>query len=377
MPELGLRLPQTQDAILDALTGLDLEITTYDEFSGAAAVLRGQAPGPVVLLRADMDALPVTEETGVDFAFDGPRMHACGHDLHMSMLVGAARLLHRRRTEMHGSVVFMFQPGEEGHHGARHMIDAGVLTAGGELPSAAYALHVAPGVIGRGVVATRPGPLLASVDTLHVEVHGAGGHGGRPHLAQDPVPVIAEIVTALQTVVTRQFDVFDPVVVTVGLLQAGTAHNVISSSARLEATMRTFSATTRSLLAEATTRVARGIAEAHGLRAEAWVEPMYPATVNDDAEAARCLEVAARLFGDERVEELAHPRPGAEDFSLVLEQVPGAMAFFGVCTPERDPATAPYNHSPRALHDDALLSDGAQLLAALALEHVGPRSAQV
>jgi hippurate hydrolase len=295
----------------------------------------------------------------------------------MSMLVGAARLLHQRRAELHGWVVLMFQPGEEGHHGARHMIDAGVLAAAGELPTAAYALHVAPGVIGRGVVATRPGPLLASVDTLHVVVHGAGGHGGRPHLAQDPVPVLAEIVTALQTVVTRQFDVFDPVVVTVGLLHAGTAHNVIPGSARLEATMRTFSPTARSRLAEATVRVARGIAEAHGLRAEAWVEPMYPATVNDDVEAARCLEVAARLFGAERAEQLPHPRPGAEDFSLVLEQVPGAMAFLGVCVPERDPATAPYNHSPHALHDDALLSDGAQLLAALALEHVGAGSAEV
>jgi len=324
-----------------------------------------------------MDALPVTEATGVDFAFDGPRMHACGHDLHMSMLVGAARLLHGRRAQLHGSVVFMFQPGEEGHHGARHMIEAGILTAAGPAPTAAYALHVAPGVIGRGVVATRPGPLLASVDNLHVVVHGAGGHGGRPHLAQDPVPVLAEIVTALQTVVTRQFDVFDPVVVSVGLVEAGTAHNVISGSGRLEATMRSFSPTARARLAEVTTRVARGIAEAHGLRADARVEPMYPVTVNDPAEAARVLRVAADLFGADRTEELEHPRPGAEDFSLVLEAVPGAMAFLGVCVPERDPATAPYNHSAHALHDDALLADGAQLLAALALDHVGAPSGEV
>ena len=310
-PELGLDLPETHSTVLDALVGLELEVTTYDGFSGAAAVLHGARPGPVVLLRADMDALPVTEETGADFAFDGPRMHACGHDLHMAMLVGAARLLHGRRAEIEGSVLFMFQPGEEGFHGARHMIDAGLLTAAGALPTAAYALHVAPGVIGRGVVATRPGPLLASVDTLQVVVHGAGGHGGRPHLARDPVPVIAEIVTALQTVVTRQFDVFDPVVVSVGVLEAGTAHNVISGSARLEATMRSFSAIARARLAEATTRAARGIADAHGLRAEAWVEPMYPVTVNDPAEAARCLRVVADLFGADRVEELEHPRPGS------------------------------------------------------------------
>jgi hippurate hydrolase len=141
--------------------------------------------------------------------------------------------------------------------------------------------------------------------------------------------------------------------------------------------MRSFSAASRARLAEATTRVAQGIADAHGLRAEAWVEPMYPVTVNDATEAARCLRVAADLFGADRIHELEHPRPGAEDFSLVLEEVPGAMAFLGVCVPERDPETAPYNHSPHALHDDALLADGAQLLAALALEHVGTRSAEV
>jgi hippurate hydrolase len=213
--------------------------------------------------------------------------------------------------------------------------------------------------------------LLASVDRLHVVVHGAGGHGARPHLARDPAPVVAEIVTALQTVVTRQFDIFDPVVVSVGVLEAGAAHNVIAETARLEATMRSFTAPTRQRLAEATVRVAQGIAHAHGLRADAWVETMYPATVNDADAAARCAQVATRLFGPERVEEFPHPLPGAEDFSLVLEAVPGAMAFLGVCLPERDPATAPYNHSPHARHDDGLLADGAQLLAALALEHVG------
>lgn len=377
VPEIGLELPRTHGMILGALGGLDLDVTTYDGFSGAAAVLRGARPGPVVLLRADMDALPLTEETGVDYAFDGPRMHACGHDLHMAMLVGAARLLHAARAGLGGSVVFMFQPGEEGHHGARHMIDAGVLTVGGDHPSAAYALHVAPGVIGRGVVATRPGPLLASVDRLHVSVRGAGGHGGRPHLARDPVPVVAEIVTALHTVVTRQFDVFDPVVVSVGVIEAGSAHNVIAGSARLEATVRTFSWATRTRVAEVVTRLARGIAEAHGLEADARVEPLYPATVNAPEAAARCLDVAERLFGADRVEEFAHPLAGAEDFSLVLEAVPGAMAFLGVCVPDRDPATAPYNHSAHALHDDSLLADGALLLAALAFEHLGDRSGEL
>jgi amidohydrolase len=271
---------------------------------------------------------------------------------------------------MRGSVVFMFQPGEEGYFGACHMIDAGILTAAGRKADAAYALHVAPALLRRGVVATRPGPLLASVDRLHVVVHGESGHGARPHLASDPVPVAAEIVTALHTAVTRRFDIFDPVVVSVGVLEAGVAHNVIAGSARIDATMRSFSAGARERLAEVTVRLCRGIADAHGLLADVSVERQYPATVNDAAAAARFARVALSLFGEENFDEFAHPLPGAEDFSFVLEEVPGAMAFFGVCVPERDPATAPYNHSANALHDDSVLADGAALLAAMALDHL-------
>jgi hippurate hydrolase len=372
IPEIGLHLPETRAVVLRALEGLGLEVTTYPDCSGVAAVLRGAEPGPVVLLRADMDALPIAEETDVDYAFTGPRMHACGHDMHMAMLIGAARVLAARRTSLRGSVIFMFQPGEEGYFGARHMIDGGVLTAAGRPADAAYALHVAPALIRRGVVATRPGPLLASVDRLHVVVHGESGHGARPHLARDPVPVAAEIVTALHTAVTRRFDIFDPVVVSVGVLEAGVAHNVIAGSARIDATMRSFSARTRERLAEVTVRLCRGIADAHGLRADVSVERQYPATVNDAAAAARLTRVATGLFGDENVEEFAHALPGAEDFSFVLEQVPGAMAFLGVCVPDRDPATAPYNHSANALHDDSVLPNGVALLAAMALDHLAP-----
>jgi amidohydrolase len=369
-PELGLQLPETQNLMLAAIAGLGLEITTYDDMSGAAAVLRGTAPGPVVLLRADMDALPISEQTGSDFAFDGPRMHACGHDLHTTMLVGAARLLAARRSELHGSVVFMFQPGEEGYFGARRMIEAGVLTAAGGLADAAYALHVVPALLRRGVVATRPGPLLASVDRLQVVVRGASGHGSRPHLAQDPIPVAAEIVTALHTAVTRQFDVFDPVVISVGALHAGSQHNVIADTASIDATMRSFSDTARAKLEVVTTRLCRNIAEGHGLDVDVAVEHLYPVTVNDADAAARFARIAGDLFGHDRVATFEHPLPGSEDFSFVLQEVPGAMAFLGACPPELDPATAPYNHSSRAVHDDAVLADGATLLAAMALDHL-------
>jgi len=297
-------------------------------------------------------------------------MHACGHDLHTTMVAGAARLLAARRDDLSGSVLFMFQPGEEGYFGARHMIEAGVLDAAGRRPEAAYALHVAPGQIGRGVVATRLGPLLASADRLTVTVRGASGHGARPHLGVDPVPIAAEIVTAVSTALTRQFDVFDPVVLSFGILQAGTAHNVIAESAHMEATMRAFTATTRDRLERVVLQVCNGVGAAHGVHVDATVERLYPPTVNDDAAAQRMLDVARREFGPELTYTVPHPLPGAEDFSFVLADVPGALAFLGVCVPGRDPVTAPYNHSSEAVYDDSMLGAGAHLLAALALAHV-------
>src|SRR5258708_24127030 len=241
-PEIGLDLPKTQRKVLDALDGLPLEITCGQKLSSVSAVLRGAQPGKTVLLRGDMDALPVTERTAVPYASTvAGAMHACGHDLHTAMLAGAAKLLSARQQELAGNIIFMFQPGEEGPGGARIMLAEGVLGAAGDRPVAAYALHVASGLLPCGLVASRPGTILAAADTLHVTVHGRGGHGAQPHLAADPVPVACEIVLALQTVVTRQFDAFDPVVVTVGTFHAGTADNVIPDDAHFVATIRSFS----------------------------------------------------------------------------------------------------------------------------------------
>lgn len=240
-PEIGLDLPRTQQRVLRALDGLPLEISTGKATTSVTAVLRGAADGPAVLLRADMDALPVAETTGLDYASQMPEaMHACGHDLHTAMLVGAARLLSERRAELAGDVVLMFQPGEEGWDGAQQMIDEGVLDAAGKPLAAAYAMHVFSAGLPSGHFVTRPGPILAASDGLFVTVHGQGGHGSAPHRAKDPVAAISEMVTALQTMITRRFDVFDPVVLTVGTLRAGTRHNVIPETASFEATVRTF-----------------------------------------------------------------------------------------------------------------------------------------
>lgn len=371
-PEIGLHLPLTQAKIVAALDGLPLEVTLGSALSSVTAVLRGGAgQGRVVLLRADMDALPVTERTGLDFTsrIDGA-MHACGHDLHSAMLVGAARLLSGRRADLPGSVVFMFQPGEEGHGGARFMIEEGVLDAAGERAAAAYALHVASAELRAGVFSTREGPMMAAADALNIAVHGRGGHGAQPHHAADPIPAACEIVTALQVLVTRNFDIFDPVVITVGSFHAGTTNNVIPDEARLQVTIRSFSPASRAMVREAVVRLVHDIAAAHGLTATAEFEGAYPVTVNDQREARFAADVVADLLGENRFLRQPNPMPGAEDFSYILDRVPGAFVMLGACPPPVDPATAPFNHSAFAVFDDTVLADGAALFAELAVRRL-------
>ncbi|MFC5016955.1 MULTISPECIES: M20 metallopeptidase family protein [Streptomyces] len=370
-PETGLDLPRTRAKVLAALDGLPLEISTGKRLGSVTAVLRGGRPGPAVLLRGDMDALPVREESGVPYASEVPGvMHACGHDVHTAALVGAARLLAARRDELAGDVVFMFQPGEEGYGGARLMVEEGVLDAAGTRVVAAYGLHVFSTILPLGVVATRPGPLLAASDAVTVTVTGRGGHGSSPHAAADPVQAVCEMVTALQTMVTRTVDVFDPAVLTVGSLHTGTAHNVIPETARFEATVRSFSATTQRAVRQGVHRTVQGVAAAHGVRAQVDYQDLYPPTVNDADEAAFALRTARDLFGAGRAVEAPQPIAGSEDFSFVLQEVPGAFLGLGACPPDRDPATAPMNHSPQAVYDDAVLTDAAVLLARLAADRL-------
>lgn len=368
-PEIGLHLPGTQARVLAELDGLGLEITLGDGLSSVVAVLRGVHPGPAVLLRADMDALPVTEDSGEPFTSEVEgAMHACGHDLHVAALVGAARLLTARRAQLAGSVVLMFQPGEEGDAGARTMIEQGVLDAAGERVVAAYALHALSAVLPAGVVATREGPILAAGDTVHVTVRGTGGHGSMPHLAADPVPVACEIVLALQAMITRTVDPFDPVVLTVGRISAGTADNVIPATAALTATVRTVSEANHATVPAKVRRVCEGVAAAHGLSAEVDYRRGYPVTVNDPDEARRVARVSTALLGADRFFAAPQPITGSEDFAYVLQQVPGA--FLGLGATPADTAEPAYNHAATARFDDAVLGDAAALLAALVLDRV-------
>jgi amidohydrolase len=362
-PEIGLTLPRTQSTVLEALDGLGLEVRAGQRTTSVVARLTGGRPGPTILLRGDMDALPLREDTGLPFAseVDGA-MHACGHDAHVAMLVGAARLLARRRQTLAGSVLFMFQPGEEGYHGARVMIEEGLLD-GVPPPTGAFAIHVAHRYEA-GVIAARPGPAMASGDTIHIVVRGQGGHASAPHDCLDPIPIACEMVQAFQTLVTRQVNVFDPAVITIGKIEAGTTRNVIPETASLLGTVRTVSEATRERVLHGVRRVAEGIASAHG--AEVTVEFVrgYPVTVNDVDFAGFVLDTARELLGPERVRAMTHPIMGSEDFSYVLQRVPGTIANLGT-RPDSGPAFP--NHSNRMLVNESALATGIAMHVAVAL----------
>ncbi len=379
-PELGLSTPETLDRVMASISELPLEIDRRDEettggsMTSAVVRITGGEPGPTVLLRADLDALALQEDTGLDFASEVPgRMHACGHDLHAAIAVGAIHLLATHRDELAGEILFMLQPGEEGYRGADFMLEQGLLErAKGKLVGA-YALHVTSSEpFGRFV--TRPGTLMAAAAELNVTVRGAGGHGSAPHLARDPNQALAEIVSGLQTMVTRRFSAFDPVVVTVGWLAGGErgTNNVIPSTASFGATLRTFSPENLASIEKYGAELVNGIAGAYGLTADIEFRTITVPLQNDPEHVELAGRVAAEMFGEERFGILESPIGGAEDFASVLRAVPGAFVFVGACPPGVDPKTAPNNHSNLVVFDDAVLPDAAAYLAALAFARLSP-----
>jgi amidohydrolase len=362
-PELGLDLPRTTAKVKAALEGLPLELHEGTSTTGIMAILRGPANGRTVLLRGDMDALPLVEDTGLEFSSRNEgAMHACGHDTHVAMLAGAARALCARREKLPGTVMFMFQPGEEGHHGARHMIADGLLNP---LPDLAFALHISPNMP-RGVFAGRVGALLASSDKIRITIVGQGGHASMPHDALDPVPIACEIVTALQTMVTRRISVFDPAVITIARIESGTTDNIIPEKARLWGTLRTHSEKARTEAKAGIRRVAENIAKAHGAIAEVEIDAGFPVTVNDARVTALAEQVAGELYGPDAWFTMANPMMGAEDFSYVLHETAGAMAFLGAAPEGGDWRTCCALHSNRMVLAEEVMARGIAMHCAMA-----------
>ena len=364
-PELGLDCHRTTAKLKAALAGLPLDIRDSRRTSGFIARLEGgKGRGRTVLLRGDMDALPIHENTGADFASRvAGHMHACGHDTHSAMLAAAARILCARRDDIAGTILFMFQPGEEGEHGARHMIEEGLLDD--PAPDAAFAIHVFPNVPG-GLIACRVGALLASTDKVMATIRGKGGHAAMPHDAIDPIPIACEAVLALQSHVARRVPVADPAILSITRMTAGDTHNVIPDTVDLLGTLRTLSPERRDAMHAAFERIVKGIADVHGATADVSFDQGYPPTMNDPRAVALIERIATDLFGPAAYHTIPAPIMGGEDFSYVLQQVPGAMAVLGVAPPDGDPASRAPIHNAKMHVDEASLARGVALHCAFA-----------
>ena len=335
------------------------------------ATVPGREGAPSVALRADMDALPITEDTGTPYASETPGvMHACGHDGHTAMLVGTARAL-AQVEHRPNPVTFVFQPAEEGGAGGKRLCDEGALLGaeGGGIGNPVgriFGLHGWPNVP-VGTVASRPGPLLAAVDDFDVMIRGVGGHAAYPHLAKDPVVAAAGVVQALQSIASRGVSPVDAVVCTVGSIHAGNANNVIPDSVRLTGTIRTLRAETRRLARERFYEVAESAARALGCRAEIDWHEGYPVTTNDDAATERFFEIARATLGNERVQLFPEPGMGGEDFSYYGQHVPACFFLLGLLPKGADPAAVPQLHQAQFDFNDDAIATGIETFCALAL----------
>ncbi|MGH7644344.1 MAG: amidohydrolase [Gemmatimonadales bacterium] len=379
-PELSNREIRTAQVVADHLRALGLEVRTGVARTGVVGVLRGGRPGPVVALRADMDALPVTEEVDLPFAskvrttYSGQEvgvMHACGHDAHTAMLMGAAEVLAGLRDRLPGTVTFLFQPAEEGppageRGGAELMIEEGALA--NPAPAAIFGLHVLPFRVGR--LRVRPGGMLASADVLRIVVRGRQTHGAQPWRGVDPIVVAAQIVLGLQTIVSRQLDLTAaPAVVTIGSFQGGLRMNIVPDSVVLLGTIRGFDPGMQRDIHERVRRTAERIAESAGATAEVEIRSPYPVTFNDSALTARMLPTLRRVVGDAGVESTT-PLTVAEDFSHYQRRIPGMFFLLGITPVGTDPAAAAPNHSPRFFVDESALVTGVRALSYLAVDYL-------
>jgi amidohydrolase len=356
-PELGFAEVRTADIVARHLSELGLEVQTGIGKTGVVGLLEGRQPGPIVMLRFDMDALPITEENATDYVSQTPGvMHACGHDGHVAIGLGVAALLARHRSELSGSVKFVFQPAEEGMGGAMEMIRDGALHALAPRPDVALGLHIF-NQLPLSQVAAGEGPVMAAAERFHCIVTGRGGHGAMPHQTVDAVVVAAQIVTALQTVVSRNVDPAEPAVVSVGSLHAGSAFNIIAEQAELWGTIRTFDETARQRVLRRVREIVEGTAHMLGASAQLEIEELTVAVVNDAATAKRVREAAARVVGAEHVS--AQQRwMASEDMSYFLREVGGCFFFLGGA---RHPSEFPH-HNSRFDFDEGVLSQGVAVL---------------
>ena len=362
IPERGFAEVKTQRVIMETLNALGIPYTT--ERTWVVGVIEGGLPGEVVALRADMDALPLEEPEGLPFRSEHPgMMHACGHDAHMTMVLGAAKVLMGMRDRLPGTVKLLFQPAEETDGGAEPMVQRGVM----ENPHVdrVYGLHVQP-YLPVGVIETRAGTLNASTDDVELTIHGRSSHGAYPESGADAIVCAAQVITSLQTLVSRNVSPLASAVLSLGMISGGTAGNIICDRVSLRGTLRTANGEIRAMMKRRIAEVASGVAAAMGCTAEVCITSGYAALVNDEAEAGRVMRVGARLLGEKNVVRKAAPSMGGEDFSFFCERVPGAFFHLGCVKKEDMPA--PLLHSRDFHLDEDCLTVGAMMHVALVLD---------
>lgn len=367
-PELGFEEVRTAGIVAGRLRALGFEVHERVGVTGVVGIARGERPGKTIMLRADMDALPLPEENDHAYASrEAGKMHACGHDGHVAMLLGAAKQVAQRRQHLAGTVVFCFQPAEEGRGGAKAMIEAGLLERFGV--ERAYGLHLYS-QLPTGVLGFREGPFYASSDSIEIRIDGHGGHGAAPHLSVDPILVAAEFVASVQKVVSRQVDPVEPAVVTIGAIHGGTTHNVIPSSVSLLGTVRAFDATVRAKMAERIERVLRGVCDASGASYSFEYLWRYPVTSNDAAQTRYVRALTERTLGTAHAVS-AERHMGAEDFSFFAERVPACFFMLGSCrmhgSAPDERTSFPHHHGKFDI-DEAALATGMRIMTALALD---------
>ena len=367
-PELAYQEFETSRLVAEVLAGLDLELRTGVAGTGVVGLLRGGGEGRTVMLRADMDALPVQEETQLSYQSRIPgRMHACGHDGHVAGLLGAAMILNDLRDSFAGNVKLVFQPAEESEGGALRMIQEGVL----ENPrvDAAFGCHLW-GSLEEGTMHICPGPMMAAVDTFWFRIQGQGGHGAVPHLAVDPITLAAQAISFMQTIVSRRIDPLEPAVLTLASIHSGSANNIIPESADVTGTIRTFKPELRSLILRDIENILKGVTEAQGASYAFGLTTSYPSVDNDPGMVQVMSRAFARLLGEDRVDPRMPPIMVSEDFSYYTKAVPSAFAFIGIAKDKEHPV---FQHHPRFQWDDENLKVLAQGLAQTAIDFLGAR----
>ena len=365
-PELGLQETRTGALVAEILKSLDIEVQTGVGETGVVGLLKGKMPGKTILLRADMDCLAMTELNDLPYKSQNEGlMHACGHDSHTTWLLGTAMILSQLRDHIKGAVKFVFQPAEEGQGGAERMIKDGVM----ENPKVDFALgaHVWPSVES-GKIGLKRGSMMAAPDMFDIKIYGKGGHGAEPHNCIDPIAIGCQVYMSLQTIVSRKVNPIEPVVLTVSMFNAGTAHNIIPNHVDMVGTVRSLTPEMRKFVPETMEKLIKGIVESNGGTYEFNYKPYYPPVINGDLGIDLVFEAGKAILGEENIDMLDNPTMGGEDFSYFLEKVPGA--FFVVGTNNEAKGINVALHNPRFNIDEDILSKASAVMAESALNYL-------